>query len=247
MRVSVIGGSGAWPTADQPCSGYLVEHDGFTLLLDPGYATFPGLLATRSAREVDAVLVTHQHPDHCADLNPLLRARSMGDDPCPALPVFSPPDALNAVLALDRPGMLDHAYVWNEFTVGERVQIGPFDVDTELLPHVVPNAGVRITARGRVVVYTGDTGPSQAIVELAAGADVLVADASYPEVVPGDLAPYLSSARQAGEYAAAAKAGRLVLTHLIPGGDSRQALACAARSFTGEIAVARPRLELDLT
>ena len=75
MRLTVLGGCGAWPDAGQACSGYLVEHDGFRLLLDLGYATVPRLLERVPADQVDAVFISHRHPDHCADLNPLLRAR----------------------------------------------------------------------------------------------------------------------------------------------------------------------------
>ncbi len=81
MRLTVLGGCGAWPAAGSACSGYLVEHDGFRLLIDPGYASLPRLLEILDAAELDAVLVSHGHPDHCADLNPLLRARALRDDP----------------------------------------------------------------------------------------------------------------------------------------------------------------------
>jgi ribonuclease BN (tRNA processing enzyme) len=76
MRFSVLGGCGAWPEAGQACSGFLVEYDGFQLVLDLGYATMPRLLEHIAADRVDAVIVSHGHPDHCADLNPLLRARA---------------------------------------------------------------------------------------------------------------------------------------------------------------------------
>ena len=68
MRLTVLGGCGGWPAAGLACSGYLVEHDGFRLLIDPGYAVVPRLLAVVDAAAVDAVLVSHGHPDHCADL-----------------------------------------------------------------------------------------------------------------------------------------------------------------------------------
>jgi ribonuclease BN (tRNA processing enzyme) len=74
MRLMVLGGCGAWPEPGKACSGFLVEHDGFRLVIDLGYATVPRLLERATAREIDAVFISHGHPDHCADLNPLLRA-----------------------------------------------------------------------------------------------------------------------------------------------------------------------------
>src|SRR5260370_36971005 len=121
MRLTVLGGCGAWPAAGLACSGYLVEHDGFRLLIDPGYATLPRLLTVADATEVDAVLVSHGHPDHCADLNPLLRARVLRDDPAPALPGFAPAGALGPALALDRPGRLDDASARGRFTPRDRL------------------------------------------------------------------------------------------------------------------------------
>ena len=106
MRLTVLGGCGAWPEAGQACSGFLLEHDGFRLLADLGYATVPRLLERVTADQVDAVFISHGHPDHCADLNPLLRARALREDPAPPLPVYALPGAVDAVLALDRPGML---------------------------------------------------------------------------------------------------------------------------------------------
>jgi len=242
VRLTVLGGCGGWPAAGLACSGYLVEHNGFRLLIDPGYATLPRLLTVADAAEVDAVLVSHGHPDHCADLNPLLRARAMRDEPPPALPVFAPPGALGPVLALDRPGMLDDAIELREFTPGSRLEIGPFGVRSWLLPHWMPNAGLRLEAGGQVLAYTGDSGPSPLLAELARGAGVFLAEATRPWQVEDGSARYLSSARQAGAVAREAGAGRLVLTHLWPGTDPDEAVRAAAASYLGEITVASPGL-----
>jgi ribonuclease BN (tRNA processing enzyme) len=226
-----------------------VESGGFRVLVDPGYATLPRLCALVAPDEVDAVLVSHGHPDHCADLNPLLRARALRDEPdvpAPPLPVYALPGALDAVLALDRPGMLDGAYRLVELVPGRPVEVGPLRVAPVALPHFVPNVGLRLDDGAGALAYTGDTGPSPEVVALARGADVLLAEATYVDAVPADGAAYLSSARQAGEYAAGAGAGRLVLTHLWPGTDGSAARVAAGAAFGGPIGVAAGGLVLEL-
>jgi len=247
VRLTVLGGCGAWPAAGQACSGYLVEHDGFRLLIDPGYATLPRLLGYVQAEQVDAVLVTHRHPDHCADLSPLLRARTLRDDPAAPLPVYALPGAVDAVLALDGPGTLDDACVLRTFEAGDRFEVGPVDVETRLLPHFVPNAGVRLTAGAHVMTYTGDTGPSPGVVALARGADLFLAEATFVEQVPERSAQYLSSARDAGRSASEAAVGHLVLTHLRPGTDPSASEEAAKRAFDGTIQVAGGGLVVDLS
>jgi ribonuclease BN (tRNA processing enzyme) len=235
VRLTVLGGCGAWPAAGRACSGYLVEHDGFRLLIDPGYAIVPRLLEFVPADDVDAVLVSHGHPDHCADLNPLLRARTLRDDraPAPPLPAYAPPGALQPVLALDRPGMLDDAINVRDFDPGEEFRVGPFGVRSWLLPHWVPNAGLRLEAGDRVLAYTGDSGPSPDLHRLARGADLLLAEASCAREVPGDSARYLSSASQAGRLAGQAGAGQLILTHLMPGTDPDDSMLAALEGYAG--------------
>ncbi|NUP39290.1 MAG: MBL fold metallo-hydrolase [Streptomyces sp.] len=247
MRLTVLGGCGAWPTAVQACSGYLVEHDGFRLLVDPGYATLPRLLHHHTVDAVDAVLVSHGHPDHCADLNPLLRARGLSDDPPPPLPVYAPHGALDAVLALDKPRMLASAYRLHEFAPGDRFALGPFTADTWLLPHFVPNAGIRLSTPDAVLAYTGDTGPSADIVRLAEGADLFLSEATYIHRVPATDAPYLLTARLAGQYARQAGAAGLLLTHLWPGTDPTAAREAAAEWFEQPVGIAVPDLVTEIT
>jgi ribonuclease BN (tRNA processing enzyme) len=247
MHVRVLGGCGVWPEAGQACSGYLVEHDGFRLLVDLGYATVPRLLGMVTADRVDAVFISHGHPDHCADVNPLLRARALRDDPPAPLPVYTLPGALDAVLALDRPGMLAAAYVLHDITVGDRLDIGPFRAQTRLLPHSVPNVGVRLAAGDRVLAYTGDCGPSPEVVELARDADLLLAEATYVDQVPEDSQRYLSSAHHVGRQAADAGVGHLLLTHLWPGTDPAAAKAAAGDRYDGEVGVATTGLVRDLS
>ena len=245
VRLSVLGGCGAWPAAGQACSGYLVEHDGFTVLVDPGYATLPRLLEILPAERVDAVLVSHGHPDHTADLHPLLRARALGGDP-PPLPVHAPPGAVDRVVALDRPGLLDHAYLRCEFTPGDRFEVGPFQVETRALPHFVPNAGMRLTAGGRTLAYTGDTGPSPEVVALAREADLFLAEATYAWRVPSGSEAYLSTGTQAGQHATRAGVGRLLLTHVWPTIPPVTVAEAARHHFEGPTGVATGGLVVEL-
>jgi ribonuclease BN (tRNA processing enzyme) len=242
MKLTVLGGCGAWPDAGGACSGYLVESDSFVLLIDPGYATLPLLLQLMPAERVDAVLVSHGHPDHCADLNPLLRARAFRDDPAGVLPVASPRDALDAVLALDRPGALNHAYSLDEFDPGDAFALGPFTIESRLLPHHVPNAGLRLSDGRHVLAYTGDAGSDPATVTLARRADLFLCEATYVDSVPADSLGQLCTAREAGELAAKAEVARLVLTHLLPGTDPSAAIDAAAMAYRGPIEVARSGL-----
>jgi ribonuclease BN (tRNA processing enzyme) len=245
MRLTVIGGSGGYPGHGRPCSGYLVEADGFTLLIDPGYGVATALSADNTLT-FNAVMVSHAHPDHCADLNPILRAHAWADPPRPPLPLYALPGALDAALALDRPEVLAGAYALHELADGGELRVGPFQIRTAALPHPRPNLGLRMDAGGRSVVYTGDCGPSEQLVGLADGVDVLLAEASYAEAVPEELVGSLSCAADVGREAAAARVHRLVLTHLMPRTDEAEAVAAAAQSFAGSISVARPGLVVEV-
>jgi ribonuclease BN (tRNA processing enzyme) len=168
------------------------------------------------------------------------------EEPAPALPVHTLPGAVDRILDLGGPGTLQDAFTLVEFAAGDQFEVGPFQVQTRQLPHWVPNAGIRLAADGQVLAYTGDTGPSPAIVELARGANLFLAEASFPEQVPADAADYLSSARQAGKDAARAGVDRLLLTHLLPGTAPGLAEAAARATFTGEAGVAHGGLVADL-
>src|SRR5215208_1318396 len=92
-RVVVLGGCGAWPEPGRACSGFLLEHDGFRAVLDLGYGTLPRLLALLGSATgigLDAVIVTHDHPDHVVDLHGLFRARLYDGRHEPRIPLYSP-------------------------------------------------------------------------------------------------------------------------------------------------------------
>ena len=245
MRLTVLGGSGGYPGQGRPCSGYLIDEDGFTILVDPGYGVAT-VLSAEGARGFDAVLVSHAHPDHCADLNPILRARAWSDGSLLPLPIYALSGALDAVMALDRPEVLAGSYVLADLEGDRELAIGPFRVGTARLPHPRPNLGFRLSVDGRSIAYTGDCGPSEDLIRLAGGTNLLLAEASYADAVPREVVGALSSAADVGAEARAAGAGHLVLTHLMPGTDEAASLRAARRVFSEPIDVARPGLVVEL-
>jgi ribonuclease BN (tRNA processing enzyme) len=214
--------------------------------MDAGYAVLPQLMALMPVEELDAVYISHGHPDHCSDLNPLLRARALGgEDPKP-LPVYAPHQALDAVLALDRPGLLDAALTRHDFEPGAAFAIGPFDARTTLLPHWRPNAALRLDTAAGSLAYTGDGGPTPSLVTLAQGADTLIAEATYATELPADDVGNLSTARDAARQATRAEVGRLVLTHLWAGAEPEEYFDAAAREYDGRIYVATSGLSFEV-
>ncbi|GAB3923841.1 hypothetical protein GCM10027613_34650 [Microlunatus endophyticus] len=161
MELVVLGGSGGWPRAGQGCSGYLIEHDGYRLLVDPGHGVLGELLRHCDPAAVDAVLISHGHLDHCADLVPLLRARMLGANGSGTetvpLPVLAPDGALDGLLSLDpvRPDGLELISAGS----GDKIIFGPLTVLAQELRHQVVTFGYRIISDdGRVLAYTADSG-----------------------------------------------------------------------------------------
>ena len=254
-RLAVLGGCGAWPEGGRACSGFVLEHQGFRVVLDLGYGTLPRLLTllgSPGGEGIDAVIVTHRHPDHMIDLHGLLRARRFTQPGAPAIPLYAPDGVMERVAGLEEDDgtPVERVFDWHRIPAPPAT-VGPFRLETMLLPHYVPNAGVRLTAPGLTVAYTGDTGPDPALATLGRQADLYIVDATSHDqrpAVPGadNGPPMLLSATGAGQAAHAAGAGRLLLTHFWPGNDRHQSQAEAAEEFTGPILIADEDLVIPL-
>ncbi|GGL04849.1 MBL fold metallo-hydrolase [Mangrovihabitans endophyticus] len=234
--ITVLGSCGAFPEPDRACSGFLIEWDGFRLVLDLGYGTLPRLLNHRRDGAVDAVVVTHEHPDHCIDLHGLFRLHRYGGAGGDRIPLFCPPGVLDRLAGLE-PDM-DLGDVFQHRHLPGVHRIGPFELHGIPLPHHVPNAGVRLTAQRTVLAYTGDTGPDPALATLGRDADLFIVECTDR---PGEAEqPHrnLMTAEEAGLWAARARARRLMLTHFWPGNDRRDAVRRARQSFDGPVLTA---------
>lgn len=237
--LTVLGSCGAWPEAGRACAGFLVEYDGFRVVLDLGYAALPRLLEHCPQGEVDAVVVTHQHPDHCVDVSALARVRYYEAPDAPPIPLHCTPGTLDVLRALE-PNP-DPATVFDVHDLASTKRIGPFEVLTVELPHYKTNLGIRLSAPDVTVAYTGDSGPSPDLRLLAEGADVFISDATYQGQSNDN---YLMSAAEAGRGARGAR--RLVLTHFWPGSDRSISVREAEAEFDGEVIAAGEGLVLGL-
>jgi ribonuclease BN (tRNA processing enzyme) len=244
MKLTVLGCSGSSPGPDSPASGYLVEAEGYRVVLDLGHGAFGALQRHVDPADVDAVVLSHLHADHCIDLTAYIVALRYGIGPryrrAERIPLIGPSgtrDRLGAAYdPLARKLGLQELFAFATPADGE---LGPFQVSFAPVNHPVPTTAIRLTHAGRSLVYSGDTGESPALVSLAQGADVLLCEASVgvdEEQVP-DL--HLTGA-QAGEHAARAGVGRLIVTHVPPWGSRGQAVTQAATQFGGPVEAAEP-------
>ena len=246
MRLTVVGCAGSAPGPRSSASCYLVEHDGFRLVLDLGNGAFGALQALADPAAVDAVFLSHLHADHCLDVAPfVVWLRYSGRAPGRRVPLYAPVGAERRLaLAYDDDGE-PLSDVLDFVPVGPGgLAIGPFEVELARTAHPVECYAIRLSAGGRSLVYTGDTGPCEQVVRLARGADVLLAEAAYPDE-PGLPDGLHLTGRQAGEHAAAAAVGRLLLTHVPSWVDEAAQLADARAAFaTAELVAPGARYDV---
>ena len=250
MDLTVLGSCGTWPGAGRATSGYLVRHDGHALWVDAGTGTFAELQRHLALAEVDAILVTHEHLDHIADLLAVAYAIAYGGLAPEGFPVHLPSGVLGHLEGAVGEGTrekLRAAFDVHAVEAGTR-EIGPFAVEAVPMPHAGLAAfGYRIAAGGAMLAYTGDTGPGDgAVARLGAGADVLLAEAALLETDPVPALDLHLTAAQAAEGAAAAGASRLVLTHIRPDRDPAVSVREAGRRYDGPIGVAEEGTTMEV-
>lgn len=244
MRLTVLGCSGSLPGPGGPASSYLVEAEGARLVLDLGNGALGPLLDTvgvDGATRLDGVLISHLHPDHVIDMCGLYVLLKYGPiRPARPIPVWGP--AGTAQRLATAYGLPADPGMGAEFDIAEYLaesfMVGPFVVRTIRVPHPVDAFAVRVEHGGRSIVYSGDTGVSQDLVDLAIGADLFLCEAGFVDDDPDNPAALHLSGKQAGEHAQAADVGKLVVTHVPPWGDVDAAVAAASETFYGRVEAA---------
>jgi ribonuclease BN (tRNA processing enzyme) len=246
IRLTVLGACGTYPAAGRACSGYLLEAtaggDTVKVWVDTGPGTMSNLLRVADLPDLSAIWVSHLHVDHVSDLLAVNYALRYGDlEPPPdPVPVFGPPgwaEHVRGFLNTGESEPIQGAFEVHELGDGERIDLGPLRLEAFATVHSVETYGVRASAGGRTVAYSADSGPCDALGRLAEGADLFVCEAAWAEW-PGDMRPVHLTPQLAGQWAAKARARRLLLTHLRPGADPGTAAARAADAYGGPVDVA---------
>jgi ribonuclease BN (tRNA processing enzyme) len=257
VRVTVLGKSPSWQDADGACSGYLIEEDGTTLVLDCGNGVFAKLRRHVDYVDVDAVVLSHLHADHFLDLVPFSYALTYaprqqpvpvhtwpGTD-TPARPMLYAPRGgretfRRVVGAWGNEDLIEKAFDLVEYAPDDAIEVGGLRLRFCEVPHFVPTCAVELVSSngGGRFVYGADSAPTDRLVEFADGADLLMVEATLPrperEGPRGHLTPH-----EAGLHAARARAGRVVLTHLSDELGDEWAREEAERGFGRAVEVAR--------
>jgi ribonuclease BN (tRNA processing enzyme) len=261
MRLTVLGCSGSGPGPDSPASGYLVDAGGTRIALDLGNGTVGALQRHLDPWQLDALVLSHLHPDHCADTSALVVHRRYHPfppyDPTERkLPVHAPAGAPDRLAAAYAPSAAERAETdltdvcaFHTLSDGGTATVGAVTLQSASVHHVCEAYALRVEHGGRSLVYSGDTGPCDGLVELARGADALLCEATWPHVTQWWDEPPRGvhlSGRQAGEHAAAAGVRRLLLTHVPVWFDGADLLAEAKAAFDGPVELVRADAGYDI-
>lgn len=227
FSLAVLGCDGSWTGPGGAGSSYLVEVGETRVLVDLGPGSFANLQSIADPASIGAVIVSHHHPDHWADLFVLdtYCRRAIGRE---GLPVYAPSSVA------ERSGLAaTHSFDWRTVTDGDRVVIGGLAAAFSRTDHTFETLAVRLDGAGHSVGYSADSGPGWSVGELGTGLDLILCEATYTAEHEG-TAGHLSG-RQAGASAREARAQRLVITHRWPTVSAGAVLDEAGLAFEARV------------
>jgi ribonuclease BN (tRNA processing enzyme) len=250
FTLDVLGSCGSGPTRTSPASGYLVRSDTSAIWVDAGTGTFHELARRLDPADLAATVISHLHADHCADLFGWFHYLAYRLQLDHAIPVLLPPGGTERIETfLGQSGPTDPLHTVLDLTDvvdGDKVEAGDITMRFAYADHSVPTIAARFEHDGKVLVFSGDTGPGGGFPALADGADVVLCEAGLSGPREDAIYPYHLSAWEAGAIAAAAGASTLVLTHLCPGLEPGEAVALAGSAFPGTVLAAGPGLVVEV-
>ena len=251
MRLTVLGTGTAKPVDGTGASGILVETATTAVLFDIGSGIASRLEAYVGAAGLSALVVGHMHADHWIDIAPL-RYRFPWGEPAPLpLPVYLPPGGREkldhlALVVSERPGFFEVAYEVHEYQSGDLIRIGDLTITPHPIGHYVPAWSMSIVAdAGERVVYAGDMGPSDGLVDLARGAELLILEATLETSQYDDARRGHLTAEEAVDHVVRSGVPRGILVHYPIEGRARILGVCAPHD--GLVVPALPDTTIEVT
>jgi ribonuclease BN (tRNA processing enzyme) len=244
LRLTVLGSATPYASVDNPCSGYLVSGRDTRVWVDAGSGTLAQLQRHARLDEVDAIWISHLHADHSADLLTAYYAALFADIRLVApIPLYGPPGIADRLAHFLTNGStrspVESAFTVLELYDGHQARVGALTMTSRAVEHGIPAFAVRIGAERGSVVYSGDTAPCVNLAQLAEGCDVLLCEAESAQATTGGDQVH-HTPEDTGETARAARAGRLIVTHVGPFLTPQQAVARARARFDGRVDYAAP-------
>lgn len=243
MKITIIGHWGGFPKVGEATSGYLIEHDGFKLLLECGSGVLSSLQKVTDLGDVDAVLISHYHYDHFCDIGPMQYARLIKTQLGQInkiLPIYAPEDSMFFdLMTLDE---YTKGYSFNETS---NLNIGPFKISFIKNIHPVKSYSLKILFENKIFSFTSDTSYFDNLRDFFAESDILLCECSFYANMDGTKAGHLNS-NQAGALAQKADVKKLVLTHLPHFGNLNDLIKEASEFYKGEIVLAEQFLEINI-
>ncbi len=235
MKITIIGWWGAYPDAGEATSGYLLELEGFAVLIDCGSGVLAQLQKFSSLQTIDAVVLSHYHSDHVADIGCLQYAARILTDleqRKKPLKIFGHAEDNN----FDSLNYLQYStgYAFDSQT---NLQLGPFKFSFCRNIHPDPCYSMRIEVNNLAFVYISDTGFTDDLIKFAGKADLLLCESSLYDEYRGQIPGHLT-AGEAGRIAAAAGVRHLVLTHLPHFGNHAMLVEQARKKYKGTLELA---------
>lgn len=244
LELVVLGASGTHPGAGRACSGYLVRTPSTNLVLDMGNGSTTRLYEHVGPEDVDAIVISHPHADHCVDLIGFYYALRFHPDAPLTVDVHAPAGTerfLAQLVASDSETRFGDICRFHDAEPGGHIEVGDLRVTFFPSIHVVPTVSVRVEHDGVVVTYSADSAGGESLEQAARDADLFVCEASW-QGDPSDYPEGLHlTATGAGAVARSAGAKSLLLTHVWPRNDRDTVRAEAEAAFGGPVEFAEDR------
>ena len=222
MKLTILGYKGGYPSDGVGTSAYLLESDGYHLLIDVGSGALLALEKHLDPLDLDAVLLSHYHYDHIADAGVLqqtrkLKRRENGEERAPILSIYGHSESNFFPLLTEERVSQGIAYEEEE-----QFSVGPFEITHMKTLHPVPCYAFRIKERktGKVLVYTADSGFMEEFIPFSKGADLLLGDTNLFEGMEWHTAHM--TAPEIGRIGREAVVKSIILTHLPETGDLQE-------------------------